>query len=280
MSFVSYGSFVSIASSAVRHLALLALLLTFVGNAPAAPPSVPNAPAATAPPTSAPADVDSLLDALDRRGKELKDFSATVKLKTIDLISGDDNTQNGTVYFQSDADRGGKVRVNFASKTSSDGITQKKPIDYVLVNEWLWERDYSKKTQIKHQVLKPGEKANLLKLGEGAFPLPIGQDKADVHREFIVTQLKVAKDDPADTVHLSLVPRPDQPSARRLAKLDIWIETKTSMPVRIDTLAPNKESVQSTSLTDLKINTGLPPDTFALPELPPGWSTQTESLQP
>ena len=35
---------------------------------------------------------------------------------------------------------------------------------------------------------RPGEKVNLLKLGEGPFPLPIGQPKEDVHREFIVTK--------------------------------------------------------------------------------------------
>ena len=30
-------------------------------------------------------------------------------------------------------------------------------------------------------MLKPGEKLNLLKLGEGPFPLPIGQKKEDVY---------------------------------------------------------------------------------------------------
>jgi hypothetical protein len=47
-------------------------------------------------------------------------------------------------------------------------------------------------------VLRPGEKVNLLKLGEGPFPLPIGQKRDDVKRQFDVTLAKPEKGvDPA-----------------------------------------------------------------------------------
>ncbi len=94
---------------------------------------------------------------------------------------------------------------------------------------WLIDRDYKRKTEIKRQVLRPGEKINLLKLGEGPFPLPIGQDKAEVKKLFDVTKEKLLKDDPQGTVHVKLVPKPGT-QLRRSSARSTWVDRGTISP--------------------------------------------------
>jgi hypothetical protein len=125
------------------------------------------------------APLDAILDALDARGKDLKDFSADVALHTVDNRTGEDSAQIGKVVY--DATGGNsRIRVSFDKKETESGdgkrMTQKQRLDYLLENGWLTDRDYQKKLEVRRQVLRPGQQMNLLKLGEGPFPLPIGQD--------------------------------------------------------------------------------------------------------
>ena len=55
---------------------------------------------------------------------------------------------------------------------------------------------------------------NLLELGEGPFPLPIGQSRQDVEKQFKVTKVAAVKDISAKTLQ-GLVP-----GTREIAKLD------------------------------------------------------------
>ena len=121
-------------------------------------------------------------------------------------------------------------------------------------------------------MLKPGEKMNLLKLGEGPFPLPIGQKKEDVKKLFDVTLVPPAKTDAADladTIHLRLTPKEGTRFARKFGAIDIWVSRKSNFPIRIDTTAPGGSDHQTTKLQELKINPepGLKDGDFALPKI-------------
>ena len=109
-------------------------------------------------------------------------------------------------------------------------------------------------TVVRQQVLKPGEKLDLLKLGEGPFPLPIGQKKEAVHEQFDVKKIAPSKDDPKDvaTVHVQLAPKPGTQFERKFETIDVWVDAKTHMPARIDTA--QGETVRSTLLTNFKVN--------------------------
>jgi hypothetical protein len=227
-------------------------------------------------------DLDSILDALDARGKGLKDFSANVALHTIDNRTGEDSAQLGRVVYD---DNGGnpRIRVAFDKKEVDDGtgkrVSQKKRLDYVLENGWLTDRDYQKKLEVCRQVLQPGQKMNLLKLGEGPFPLPIGQDKAEVKKQFEATKVETAKEDPADTVHVKLVPKPGTQFQKRFKQIDVFVDTKTDMPVRIDTMEP-AGTTRSTELTNVKLNGGVNAGDFALPNIDnEGWNRREEPYQ-
>ncbi|MDB5358305.1 MAG: hypothetical protein JWN24_4758 [Phycisphaerales bacterium] len=261
------------------------LSLTFAGapivfaQAPALinPTGQPQQAGAAAPLPADPS-IDVLLDALDQRGQSLKDFTANVR-----ITEGNENitgitTRTGQVWFQKKGADDGRIRVLF-DKRIEGRIAKADKVEYLLDNGWLIDRDYRKRTETRRQVLKPGEKVNLLKLGEGPFPLPIGQKKEDVYKLFDVTKAAPGKNDPADTIHLILKPKPGTQFARKFSAIDVWVDRKSHFPARIDTDNPDQSDAKKTELTDVQINPpgGLKDGDFQLPKVDQtNWNIQTE----
>lgn len=234
-----------------------------------------SANAQTRPVLNADSSIDQILDALDHSGNELRDFVANVTLTQTDARSGDSSSSAGKVFFQRTAPGEARIRVSFDTETVGDHRMDKK-VDYLLDNGWLWERDYRRKTEIKRQVLQPGQKMNLLKLGEGPFPLPIGQDKAEVHRQFDVVKVASRETDPAGTLHLTLTPKEGSQLARKFSSIDVWVDPQTQMPARIEAVDANETTVRTTDLTELRMNEGLPADAFTLPPIDDSWNRHEE----
>jgi outer membrane lipoprotein-sorting protein len=222
--------------------------------------------------------LDEILDALDARGRGLKSFTADVKLSESDTATGDESVRSGKIWYQADDSGSARIRVSFDRKQSSGKIIEDK-IEYVLAGTDLINRQYRTKTQTTQKVLKPGEKVNLLKLGEGPFPLPIGQKKEDVHAQFEVKKIDPKKDDPADTVHLQLVPKPDTRLARRFKTIDVWVDLKSHMPRRIETLDRNESTTRGTDLDKVQFNPPLSDADFKLPDIGGDWNKIDQAFQ-
>jgi outer membrane lipoprotein-sorting protein len=228
--------------------------------------------AATTQPTglSAQSTVDEVLDALDSRGRSLQDFSATVRLTDSDNTTGDSTINIGTVILQRKGQDDARIRVAFTQKQLGNKIF-KVDHQYTLDNGLLVERDYQSKHQTSQQILKSGQKLDLFKLGDGPFPLPLGQKKEDVLQLFQVQKIDPAKDDPPSTVHLQLTPKPGTQFAKQFKSIDIWIDMASNMPRRIQTVDVNEVTTRTTDLTNVKINSGATDKDFANPSLPDGW---------
>jgi hypothetical protein len=233
------------------------------------PPATTTAPAAAADPNAA--AIDALLDTLDARGKTLADFTADLKLTTIDNSLGDESARLGHVAYQRLPDGQARLRIVFDQKILGDNPPKNEKLEYLLAGGWLIERDYRLKKEISRQVARPGEKMNLLKLGEGPFPLPLGQDKREVHKLFEVKLLPAASDDPAHTAHLQLLPRPNTQFSRKFQSIDVWVAADGGMPIRIQTTDRNGATTTTTDLSHLQVNTSPPAATFTLDKLPEGW---------
>jgi len=234
--------------------------------APAPAPAAAAAPVAAAPATGAltpDSPVDDILDALDRRGKELNDFTANVTLTDTDTALGNETKLTGVIRMQRLGADDARLRVNFDRKEVNDKVTNDRQ-EYMLAGGMLTERNYADTKEIRRQVLKPGQKMNLLKLGEGPFPLPLGQDKADVHKMFDVKKFPPAPDDPAGTIHAQLVPKKGSQFEDRFATIDFWVDPQSRMPVRIVTQDPNGTTQRATELKDVKINANLTDKDFVL----------------
>jgi hypothetical protein len=212
--------------------------------------------------------VDQVLDVLDARGKSLRSFTAKVSLKEEDNV-GLSSTRQGRIWYQLPQGESARIRVSFDTR-ENDRQSFEEKVDYVLEGAWLIDRDHKRKIEIKRQVLRPGEKINLLKLGEGPFPLPIGQDKAEVHKLFDVTKEPIG-DDPdkklAGTAHVKLVPKDGTELAKKFSAIDVWVDPATQFPKRIDTADAAQNNFRTTILEDLRVNpeTGVSDTDFTLP---------------
>jgi len=252
-------------------------------TAPGAAPPAGQAPAAAQAALPADATADQVLDALDRRGQDLRGFTAKVKLTETDEGTQLSSTRSGRAWYQKKGAAGDDARIRVLFDTRLDEkkqAEQAEKIEYMLDNGWLTDRDYQKRIEVRRQVLRPGEKINLLKLGEGPFPLPIGQKKEEVKKLFTVTRVKAAKDDPPGTVHLLLKPVKGSQFARKFSSIDVWVDAKTHFPRRIDTLDPKETISRSTELTDVQVNPDMSDADFTLTRIPPDqWNIHEEPFK-
>jgi hypothetical protein len=214
---------------------------------------------------TAEASIEQVLDALYRRTDDLQAFRARIRLVDEDAILGDSTARTGWLIYQSRPGATARLRVRFEQKLDGKHVLD-EVLEYRLLDGWLVDRNYRTTTEVRRQVVAPGERVNLLKLGEGKLPLPIGQSPDDVHREFEVHKIEPDAGDPAGLIHLRLVPRQGTAVARQFKTLDFWVDPSIRMPVRMDALDINESSIRRTELTELQIN---PPIGDADFELPP-----------
>jgi outer membrane lipoprotein-sorting protein len=234
--------------------------------------------AQTRPATQSDSSINAWLDRLDARGQNLDNFAADLRLTETDNSTMLSTTRLGTVVFQRQKDGDARMKILFEKKiVAEDRPPLNEQIEYVLKDGWLIERDHRLKKQISRQVVRPGEKINLLKLGEGPFPLPIGQDKKQVHEQFEVKIIPPAKEDPAGSaVHLQLAPKRSSQFERKFSSIDVWVDGKTDMPIRIEAVDRNGTTTRTTDLNHLKVNIKLNASAFELPPLPAGWERYEE----
>src|SRR5437868_9595116 len=99
---------------AMRHSSW-AVVLILAGCA-AAQTSAPSPPRDVA--LSADSPVDDVLDTLDIRGKQLTDFTASVKLSDTDAALGSSSTRIGKMWLQRRSPTDARIRVSFDQKVS------------------------------------------------------------------------------------------------------------------------------------------------------------------
>ena len=188
-------------------------------------------------------EVVAWLDKLEKKGGDLRTFESRVVHVREQILLGDSQSRMGVVYLVREKDKS-KFAINFSALIKDDGkLIQQKRL-FIFDGEWLIEKDFERKMYIKRQVVEPGKKFDPLKLGEGPFPLPVGQKRKDILAMFDV---KLIKDKPVkdskgnvapERLHLELRPRKDVPELTKemkFKKLDLWYDMKTLLPLRVET---------------------------------------------
>ena len=225
------------------------------------------------------ATVDQVLDALERRGRDLQSLRADVQLTETDTALNDSLGRSGSFALQNRADGSTRAHVVFDKKVVDQKASSEK-IEYALADGRLIERNYNRKRQTTRSVLRPGEQMNLLKLGEGPFPLPIGQKRDDVLNQFDVRKIAASHNDPADSIHLELMPKAGTSLARKFKSIDTWVSVSDELPLRIKTLDFNGTTERTTDLANVKINPDLTDADFALPTIDEkDWNLVEEPLR-
>lgn len=213
--------------------------------------------------------VDDILDALHEVGKDVRTLQATIVLTDIDGTTGDENKRPGEVYLQRGEDGVAfRAVLKGVLEEGADGKLTLRPekIEYVLKGDELADRNYKTRTEVRRKLPPDAAKRDLLKLGEGPFPLPIGQTKQSVHEQFKVTEVDPTDPEqnemdiaaPEGTRRLRLTPKEGTALADDFSWIELDVNLADGMPRQVITLDKTGANARVTDLRSIKINQPLP----------------------
>jgi hypothetical protein len=246
----------------------------------------PAQPVATQP-ASAPAALDPKLDAILNRleRRTVRDLQAEVAWRqqyTIDLPE-DATTKLGRIWYQ-DRKPVARFLIHFTGVIQA-GRRDKLDERHMFDGEWYIELQSRSKTLTRTQVREPDDPIDVYKVGEGYFPLPFGQKKADILREFQVSLMPATAGDPADTDRVRLTPNPGTRTVETYARLDCWVLRSgplEGLPIKVDAAKRDGTGKVNSYITitfeSARLDTGIDDSLFDL-KAPDDYQVIEEPLQ-
>jgi hypothetical protein len=274
------------------------------GAAPRQPAEAPGA-AAPQPDANAPIKTaDDLLNRLETSDKELKSLSAGMLYDRVFGLAGDRQVRKGQLHFIDTKEKDDKGQPapgsrKFAIKFESLklGTQGWRPEEKTMVfdGHWLIEKMPAEKQVIKREVVPAGKAFDPLKIGEGPFPIPVGQKREDILKRFnaelLAAEDGIVGNEPADTqklkefvtkakaYQLKLTPKGEDQDFKEIR---LWYSqqegTGALLPVMARTVN-QQDDVSIVELVKVKLNQEPPKEVFDA-QAPAGWQVQVEELKP
>lgn len=196
-------------------------------------------------------EAERLLAELEARGQKIDSYKAAVVYTREQRLLGDKQTRLGDVAYLAgdpDQDKPARFAVRFDKLVVGRALRERQRY-FIFDGKWLAEIDPDRKQFIRRQVVGPNERFDPLKLGEGPFPLPLGQNRQRVLRVFEAEVLPLtdeerASKDLSGTRHLRLTPRTAPDSDRKLSdfdRVDIWYDAESLLPRKVVTIEGERE---------------------------------------
>jgi hypothetical protein len=249
------------------RLALIGLFCSTLSVALADPATTPSTLPAAA---TLPADstVDRTLEQLFDVGTRMKSLRMSVVMAEADEETGKDEEYRGQFWILKVDEGDMQARVNFTQFRTGRKLIERRT-EYLLAGDWLIERSYpragddSSGRETWRQVRKPGDKTDLFNLGEGAFPLPLGQHPDAVRRQFAVTSI-AATDDFPGLVGLHMVPGDMNRLRERMKWIRVWVDPADGLPRVIQSEDRGIPAVRTTRMSDVRFNADVVPADLTL----------------
>lgn len=285
--------------SAITNLALIAASAWGFpaqpeGVPPQAPPSgvVAPLPAATDP-------VPAFLTLLEESDRGLLTLTADVKLDQLKGIDGDRYVRWGRVWYENRTAPAAVQRfaVRFERVRTGDRVDDEVQ-ELVCDGEWFVERKPAIKEIIKRQIARPGQSISPFRVGEGTFPIPIGQKREAIEARYDVTLHAPAEglspNDPAelndylkfvdDTRQLRLVPKAAIIEGEELREIRLWYRTmqrdgRDVLLPRLAMAVNRAGDVTFVQLINIRTGADLPADVLDV-RVPDGWQASIHALPP
>ena len=265
----------------------VAIVLGLLSPAVAAQPAGTAPPATTQPAVSPPAldpEVDKILTRLEQR--KVKDLRARLawQLRYVTDAPEDSTIKRGEIWYQ-DTKPVARFFIRFTEKIAA-GRKDRLDERHLFDGQWYVTLNSRTKTVERNEVRKPNDKRDPYKIGKGMFPLPFGQKKADILREFKVEKIAPGADEPENTDHIRLIPRAQTQTGQRYRRLDFWVsrEGKTAgLPVMVQVAkldgTGKVNSYITVSFADARLNEGVSGSIFAI-KTPAGYDESKNPLKP
>lgn len=277
-----------------------------------APMEIKVAPAATPPAPDSAKDTTSkeakeFLLELERADTNLRSLQADIRYDRIFEIAGDRQVRIGKLYF-TDSNPGsaaGEVRNRkFAVRFDQLQLgrrVEKQEKTHIFDGEWYIEKTPAQKLFAKRRIVAPGEKFDPLKIGQGPFPIPVGQKRDDILSRFTAeirpatdglddetytkSEIDALKAHVKDSVQIHLVPKTQVDARVDLTDIRLWYLRKTDasgttwLLPRLARTLNTAGDIAIVQLLNVEPNTEIPADVLDT-STPEGWSGQVNDALP
>ncbi len=244
--------------------------------------SPPSSDAGQAPADAQDPGLDEVLERLERAGRDLVDLRATVEYSVTQAIKEDEDdpdevqTFEGSIKLQRQPEA--RFIIHLASWTDGRVLVDDDPKWYILDGTWLIEVRTKEERIIRQQLVEDGQVVDPFRLGEGLFPLPFGQTRADMISEFDMELLERTAD---NTDHIVGIPKPASDLSSRYSRVELFIShnPKTAgLPVRVVLHDFKDHTVKAVQFNSLKLNPGLEKSDFSVPHRARKWEQVEKRL--
>jgi len=219
-------------------------------------------------PTSGDKEIDDLLDRLEAKGDSIRGLACKLHYNyvTIDPIESSTVKTGELLYLKpTGSNVNGLFYIHFDTMIA-DGVKTNHE-EYIAFNgQWLVERNDKAKTIIRREVVGPGQKINPFELGKGPFPMPFGQKRADMLQHFKITRVRPSAKTPSGVIQLHCVPHPHSNMASRYRRVELLIDTKIDLPVKVISERLNDDSRIEATFGDIDTKAAPTPDRFVIQE--------------
>jgi hypothetical protein len=232
---------------------------------------------------------EDLLAALEQSDKELVDLQAGIRYDVLKGIAGDQQIRTGQVALKNTQPRSFAVRfVELQVGARIDQVAQ----TYVFDGRWLVEKDDANKLFIKREIVREGEQTDPLKIGQGPFPLPIGQAASEIlalyDAKLVEATTDLVANTPADQAAIEnfvneskqLVLTPKAGDTGDLTKIQLWYRKVNDrwLP-RMARTTNKQDDIALIQLINIQVNQGLAGDALSISApTESGWSVREEKL--
>ena len=235
------------------------------------------APARAQPEATMRARVDQVLTALQKRSDGLTDIRCEVRFAEDDRINLSKLTKTGKIVFLI-TEPNPHFLIHFEKTQSADGVVGKQEW-YLFDGRWLYQGLERLEQVTKQEVARPGEKLDLFDIEKTPFPVPFGQKKEKILKNFDVSIVPPAAGDPPTPDHLVCTPQPDSRLHQRYDKLELFVDRGVNLPTRIVVTKNNgleTNTADFPGLSEKSINTDV---TAAQLEKPAAWKKYKEVVE-
>lgn len=253
-------------------------------TAPGAGAAPPAAGAAATQPALDP-EIDKILTRLEQR--DVRDLHAKLSWRQhyVTDLEEDDVTKTGEIRYKKGTPVA-RFLIKFTEKLANN---RKDKLDeqHLFDGCWYTELQSRTKTVVRREIRRPDDAGDPYKVGQGVFPLPFGQKKAEILREFEVERVPPAANDPPATDHVRLLPREQTRTGETYKQLDFWIDREgptAGLPIKVQVAKKDGTGKLNSYITitfgDAKLNQGFSDSVFEI-KVPLGYTeAPPEPLEP
>lgn len=220
--------------------------------------------------------IDRILTALQKRSDGLKDIRCDVVFVDEDRVNLTKNKKSGRIKLAV-AKPNAHFLVHF-DKTDLDGVRGKQEW-YLFDGLWFYQAIERLEQVTRQLIAGSGQEIDLFDIEKAPFPMPFGQKKENILKNFNVQLAEPTGGDPPDTDHLVCNPKPTSRLAKRYDQLDLYVHRTLNLPKRIIVTKNNGMEISTAEFPDLSeksLNTGVDRKDF---EKPSAWSKYKDVVE-